>query len=256
MDDRVIESRYYVYAYKYPNGTPFYIGKGTKKRMYAHLWDAKAERNLNSFNIRIIRKILKNNEQPIIEKIVDNVDQEFAVLVEKEAIAKYGRRDLGTGILVNMTSGGDGAIDLSDATKKRMYKPMSEEFKKKMSVRMKGINNPFYGKKHTAESIEKMRLASLGVSRPHSKETKKKLSKLRIGKLNPFYGKHHSEETKKKVSESIKKRPNISYWKGKTFSEEHLAKLRIERTCPHCGIIGRGSAMNRYHFNNCKKVKV
>lgn len=27
------------------------------------------------------------------------------------------------------------------------------------------------------------------------------------------------------------------------------------QTCPHCGKVGSGGNMKRYHFDNCKKVK-
>jgi len=36
----------------------------------------------------------------------------------------------------------------------------------------------------------------------------------------------------------------------KRTPEAQLNQPRIE--CPHCGRIGKGSAMVRYHFNNCK----
>lgn len=52
-----------------------------------------------------------------------------------------------------------------------------------------GKNNPFYGKTHTKESIEKIR--------------QKNMNKY-DGDKNPFYGKVHSEETKKIISEKNK----------------------------------------------------
>ena len=52
---------------------------------------------------------------------------------------------------------------------------------------IKGKNNPFYGKKHSEKSIQKMIAAKLG-------------------KNNPMYGKHHSEETKQKLRELAIKR--------------------------------------------------
>ena len=92
------ENRFYVYTYSYPNGTPFYVGKGTNKRIEHHLWDAKAGRKLNSYNVRVVRKLLSEGKEPIVNKIVDNIDEELAFLVEQEFIAKYGKRNDGSGI--------------------------------------------------------------------------------------------------------------------------------------------------------------
>lgn len=45
--------------------------------------------------------------------------------------------------------------------------------------------------------------------------------------------------------------------RGIKKTEEHKAALRkpkrmTTKTCPHCGTIGAGANMTRYHFNNCK----
>lgn len=50
---------------------------------------------------------------------------------------------------------------------------------------------------------------------------------------------------------------------GIKFSDEHKSKLSNAareafrniptRTCPHCGLEGKGGAMTRYHFDNCKR---
>jgi hypothetical protein len=109
-----------------------------------------------------------------------------------------------------------------------------------LSKIMRGKKNNFYGKKHTKESIKKMRLASLGKNnsmygKPRTEEVKQKLrlanlgkkyskerlSKMRLastgknnamygkkGKLAPNYGKQRSEETKQKIRLS-----KIAYWK-------------------------------------------
>ena len=62
-------------------------------------------------------------------------------------IAVFGRKDLGTGILYNRTDGGEGISGTI----------LSEETKQKMSESRKGHKNHFYGRKHSAESIEKMK---------------------------------------------------------------------------------------------------
>lgn len=49
------------------------------------------------------------------------------------------------------------------------------------------------GYKHTVESIEKIRKASIG--RKHTEEIKQVMSNSRKGENNPFYGKKHSKES-------------------------------------------------------------
>ena len=65
-----------------------------------------------------------------------------------------------------------------------------------------GQSNPFYGKKHSEESKQKM--ASVKLGRKLSDETKKKMSECHKGEKHHFFGKHHLEETKKKISETKK----------------------------------------------------
>jgi hypothetical protein len=48
--------------------------------------------------------------------------------------------------------------------------------------------------------------------------------------------------------------------RGVKKTAEHKAALRkpkqmTTKTCPHCGTIGAGANMTRYHFNNCKVKK-
>lgn len=50
--------------------------------------------------------------------------------------------------------------------------------------RLYGENNPFYGKKHSDKTREKLSI----------------MASNKIGDKNPFYGKHHSEDSKKLIS--------------------------------------------------------
>ena len=104
-----------------------------------------------------------------------------------------------------------------------------------------GDKNPFYGKKHSAESRKKMSDASSGeknyfYGKHLSEEHRKKLSDSKKGEKNHFYGKSHSNETRKKMSVAQKGVPHPKI------------------TCPHCSKLGGNSNMKRYHFNNCKEI--
>jgi hypothetical protein len=103
--------------------------------------------------------------------------------------------------------------------------PKTEEQKKQISIRQKGINNSFYGKKHSEGT--KKHWSKIRYGKICSAETKEKISKIHKGKIvseetrlkisighkgiKTWTGKHHSEETKKKISES-RKRKNIIPW--------------------------------------------
>jgi len=185
-------NEYYTYAYLREDGTPYYIGKGRGRRVY------KSHIRQNKTNLKP-----KDNSKIIFLK--KNITEEESNKHEVYMIAIFGRKDLGTGILRNMTNGGDGISGYfhSEETKKKISKP--------------GGKNPFYGKKHSPEAIEKMKLASTNRKRkPHSEETKNKMRESAKkywkdcgrdikGENNPFYGKLHTEETKKKISKSVSK---------------------------------------------------
>lgn len=84
---------------------PFYVGKGHGKRDVSHL--RKSDRyNLHKQNR--IQKIRKAGNEAIVLRLFENISEETALQLEREVIAKIGRRDLGTGTLTNMTDGGDG----------------------------------------------------------------------------------------------------------------------------------------------------
>lgn len=158
----------------------------------------------------------------------------------------------------NIEEGGSDKGEIAESTRQKLRdsnlgKVMPEEVKIKISNSLKGDKNHFYGKTHTLETRQKIIAANVGKVVVHSEAAKEKIRQSKLGNKNPMYGKPITEEHRQKLKDNA---PRVKYWAGKQFSAEHLAKLSIESTCPHCNKIGRGSAMKRHHMDNCKKAKV
>jgi hypothetical protein len=179
---------YYVYAYLREDGTPYYIGKGKNNRAYVNTGrPASTPKDKN----RII-------------KLFENLTEEESFLKEIEKIKEYGRKDNGTGILLNKTNGGEGMSG---------HIP-SEETRQKRSKKLKG------------------RLISVKQRLQISKTLKEKNL---TGEKSPNWGKKASEETRKKLSDSHKgyvpseeaRRKNGLAHKGKFVSEETRKKQSL-----------------------------
>lgn len=153
----------------YAKGIPFYIGIGTAKRPYKmtsrnrHCLNkrAKAERGY-CFEIRILHC---------------NLSKKQACEIENSLISLYGRLDLGTGILTNMTDGGEGTKDYTPNNKGC---PMGDKQKAKISKTLKG-NIP-WNKGEKMRDSTKEKLKNINTGKTHSQETKIKMSKARKGK--------------------------------------------------------------------------
>jgi hypothetical protein len=123
-------NRFYVYAYLREDGTPYYIGKGSANRINDRRRHIKPP--IDKSRIVILKNHLTEQEA---------FDQEI------ELIKFHGRKNNGTGILRNLTNGGEGLSGFkhSETTKNKMKgKKHSEESKRKMSISTSGLNNPNY----------------------------------------------------------------------------------------------------------------
>ena len=202
------EKVYYVYGYYDMNGDLFYIGKGKYNRKFYHLYESQNYRKdktlYNKHKTNKIKSIISKigiDEfiETKIKVIKDNLTEKEALDLEKTLILKYGKLIDNTGILTNITDGGEFCIGNHFKSREHRNKisksltgsKRAEKSRKKQSQTVTGINNPNYGKKHT-------------------KETKSKISK-RVSKPIVFQGKKYKSITECAVANNVS-RTTIMRW--------------------------------------------
>lgn len=103
------DRRFYVYVYFDPfTREPFYVGKGTGNRAWDHLKEAYRGGSYRAMRHSKIKSIYNKGKLPIIIIAYVNLTEQQAFAYEQSLIAHYGRRDLKTGCLTNMSDGGEG----------------------------------------------------------------------------------------------------------------------------------------------------
>ena len=100
-----MKNDFYVYEHATEDGEVFYIGKGTGDRAWRKAGRSRYWNNVARKHGRVVR---------IVE---DKMSELEAFDLEKLLIAQYGRRDEGTGTLVNLTPGGEGVSGLTEKGK-------------------------------------------------------------------------------------------------------------------------------------------
>jgi hypothetical protein len=163
------------YVYKHirkDNNQPFYIGVGGLIT-FDYYSRAKGTSSAGKRNRDLKWYDYVNIYGFNHEIVLDNCSADEAFEKETELIAKYGRIDLKTGILINKTNGGKGTKGFSEDTRKKcgqsnIGKILSREKRQEISKRNKG-------RKHSEES--KKKISSFHKGRQKSQDHLDKLIK-------------------------------------------------------------------------------
>jgi len=185
------ELKFCVYVHTFPHGKR-YVGI-TSKNPFKR-WQNGTGYAGNPHLINAIKKYGWNNVDHRI--VFENLDKEVAYRFEQLIIAMFRSNEYLFGY--NRSSGGEGSNGWI----------ASEETRHKMSVSRTGIKNGFYGKHHSTETVEKLRLSSTGntnrVGKICAEETKQKIGQANRGRRSPLKGVPMSYETKQKLSDAHK----------------------------------------------------
>jgi len=153
----------------------------------------------------------------------------------------------------------------------RVYESIKIEYARLQSKRLRGKNNPMWGKTHTEEArkaisekntgktltedqIAKQVAAQTGRKRkPFSYEWRARMSESKRGEKNNRYGVELSEETKQKIREKAT---------GRKQSEETIRKkadairgrAKPKILCPHCQKMIAVNTYPRWHGDRCSQA--
>jgi len=229
---------YYTYITRFRNSTKYYVGR--------HQSTIHPDKDSYKGSGKWVRSI--KDKTKLVREILEFYENEDdLVLAESSLISMH----FGQPNCMNMNEKPVGFSSKHNPNKK-------EEYKNKLRKRMLE-DNPMKGKRHTAETLSKMREASTG--KAQSTETRKKHSEAMIGKN---LGKKRTEEHKRELSimrkndyangVRIPTRPML----GKKHSDTTIEKMKLSQTyrrrkqCEKCGGVFAMCAYTRWHGIHCK----
>lgn len=191
------EQNFYLYKITNNINNKIYIGKTKNINIRWTSHKTQSRRPWDKQRCEYIHKSIAKHghENFTIEAIMCFDDEQECLNAETATIAQLNSNNRKIGY--NLTSGGEGVsgYKYSDEQKSQMNQDKK--------IKYLGENNPFFGKKHTKETKDKIG----------------KANSVYIGDKNPFFGKKHSEESLRNMKEN-------HYNKKRYFSEDEIEEIR------------------------------
>ena len=182
---------FYTYAYlRKDDRTPYYVGKGCGKRAYD-----------SSHNVKV------PDDKGRIIFLKENLTEEEAFNHEKYMIAVLGRKDLGTGILRNMSDGGEGHSNPSPEARRKNAE--SSRLQYQMGVGIGGLTDE-----------ERKKYQSMAVQARLDSQWLKDNPEYNGGSLGRT-PEQHSADSAKAIKNGCAK-----YWKSMTEEERYEKRLK------------------------------
>lgn len=200
---------YYVYVLQYADGTPFYIGKGKRWRLFVHEREARWHRAPKwRAGCSHVKGLLRRGESVNYRIDCFTTTGESACQRETELIIEYGRIDLGTGTLVNRTDGGDNPRNIRSVENLKQWHASNPEKSLETSrkataasqtpeaLARNALAQKEWAKNNPDLAAERRRRGNEGLRMPSSRR-KNSEAKKRLFRERPELRKEHSEKIRK-----------------------------------------------------------
>lgn len=165
-------NKFYVYAWLRPCGTPFYVGKGNGTRDIA-------TKKHNTIFMRILDKIERSGASARVVRWHDGIAEDAAFYLERSYIRLFGRIDLQSGVLANLTDGGEGASGrvINVETLQKLSRNTSfrrDEVKAKISA---------FAKIRTYSTATRLKMSVAKLGKPQPDEVVRKRTEKLVGRV-------------------------------------------------------------------------
>jgi hypothetical protein len=173
----------YVYVLSRPDGSPFYVGVGSGRRLRHHERSTSAK-DARTAKAKMVRDILAAGCSVGYEIAGWFDDWDSGAKEERRLIALHGRADLSRGPLTNRTNGGQGGWFETAARTEGVRRAAEKNRGRKHSAEHRArISAAGRGRKQSADHVRKRADAKRGSI--HSPESRVKMAKAATGRVMP-----------------------------------------------------------------------